>query len=35
MTVVGVVRDLRYRDIKAPPPAIYVPRRQSPFPPDS
>ena len=33
MTVVGVVRDLRYRDIKAPPPAIYVPLRQSPFPP--
>ena len=33
MTVVGVVRDLRYRDIKAPPPVIYVPRRQSPFSP--
>ena len=33
MTVVGVARDLRYRDIKAPPPAIYVPLRQSPFPP--
>ena len=33
MTVVGVVRDLRYRDVKAPPPAIYVPLRQSPFPP--
>jgi putative ABC transport system permease protein len=33
MTVVGVVNDLRYRDIKAPPPAIYVPLRQSPFPP--
>jgi putative ABC transport system permease protein len=30
---VGVVRDLRYRDVKAPPPAIYVPLRQSPFPP--
>ena len=33
MTVVGMVNDLRYRDIKAPPPAIYVPLRQSPFPP--
>jgi putative ABC transport system permease protein len=33
MTVVGVVRDLLYRDVKAPPPAIYVPLRQSPFPP--
>ena len=33
MTVVGVARDQRYRDIKAPPPAIYVPLRQSPFPP--
>jgi putative ABC transport system permease protein len=33
MTVVGVVRDLHYRDVKAPPPAIYVPLRQSPFPP--
>jgi predicted permease len=33
LTVVGVVSDLRYRDVKAPPPAIYVPLRQSPFPP--
>lgn len=33
MTVVGVVGDLRYRDFKAPPPAIYVPLRQVPFPP--
>ena len=33
MTVVGVLRDLRYRDVKTPPPAIYVPLQQSPFPP--
>ena len=33
MTVVGVVPDLRYRDVKVPPPAIYVPLRQSSFPP--
>lgn len=32
MTVVGVVSDLRYRDLKSPPPAIYVPSRQSSFP---
>ena len=33
MTVVGVVGDLRYRDLDSPPPAIYVPLRQAPFPP--
>jgi putative ABC transport system permease protein len=32
MTVVGVVGDLRYRDLDAPPPALYVPMRQTPFP---
>ena len=32
MTVVGVVGDLRYRDLDAPPPATYVPMRQTPFP---
>ena len=32
MTVTGVVRDLRYRDLDTPPPAIYVPMRQSSFP---
>lgn len=32
MTVVGVVGDLRYRDLDAPPPALYVPLRQTPFP---
>jgi ABC-type lipoprotein release transport system permease subunit len=33
MTVVGVADDVRYRDVASPPPAIYVPLRQSPFPP--
>ena len=33
MTVVGIVGDLRYRDLEAPPPAIYVPLAQTPFPP--
>jgi putative ABC transport system permease protein len=32
MTVTGVVRDLRYRDIETPPPAIYVPVTQTTFP---
>jgi hypothetical protein len=32
MTIVGVVGHLRYRDLRAPPPAIYVPVRQVPFP---
>jgi len=32
MTVVGVIGDLRYRDLDAPPPALYVPMRQAPFP---
>ena len=32
MTVIGVVGDLRYRDLDAPPPAIYVPLRQMSFP---
>jgi putative ABC transport system permease protein len=32
MTVVGIVGDLRYRDLDAPPPAIYVPLRQTSFP---
>jgi putative ABC transport system permease protein len=32
MTVVGIVGHLRYRDLKAPPPAIYVPVRQTSFP---
>lgn len=32
MTVVGFVNDLRYRDLDVPPPAIYVPLRQTPFP---
>jgi putative ABC transport system permease protein len=32
MTVVGVVGHLRYRDLQAPPPAIYVPLPQTPFP---
>jgi predicted permease len=32
MTVVGVVGDLRYRDLDAPPPAVYVAMRQTPFP---
>ncbi len=32
MTVVGIVGHLRYRDLKAPPPAIYVPLPQTPFP---
>ena len=32
MTVVGIVGDLRYRDLDAPPPALYVPLRQTPFP---
>jgi putative ABC transport system permease protein len=33
MTVVGIVGDLRYRDLDAPPPALYVPLRQTSFPP--
>ena len=33
MTVIGVVGDLRYRDLDAPPPALYVPLRQTSFPP--
>ena len=33
MTVVGIVGDLRYRDLDTPPPALYVPVRQTPFPP--
>jgi predicted permease len=32
MTVVGIVGDLRYRDLDAPPPALYVPVRQTSFP---
>jgi predicted permease len=32
MTVVGIVGDLRYRDLDAPPPALYVPMRQWSFP---
>jgi hypothetical protein len=32
MTIVGIVGDLRYRDLDLPPPAIYVPSRQTPFP---
>lgn len=32
MTVVGVVGDLRYRDVVSPPPAIYVPASQNGFP---
>lgn len=32
MTIVGIVGDLRYRDLAAPPPAIYVPLRQTQFP---
>jgi len=32
MTVVGIVRDVRYRDLEAPPPAIYIPARQWTFP---
>jgi putative ABC transport system permease protein len=32
MTVIGIVGDLRYRDLKAPPPAIYVPADQTSFP---
>jgi hypothetical protein len=32
MTVVGVVGDLRYRDVVSPPPAIYVPASQNAFP---
>jgi predicted permease len=33
MTVVGIVGDVRYRDLDAPPWAIYLPLRQVPFPP--
>ena len=33
MAVVGTVGDVRYRDLDAPPPAIYVPVRQMSFPP--
>jgi predicted permease len=33
MTVIGIVGDLHYRDLKASPPAIYLPLRQTPFPP--
>ena len=32
MTVIGIVGDLRYRDLKAPPPAVYLPVRQTSFP---
>ena len=32
MTVIGIVADLRYRDLKIPPPAIYVPAGQTSFP---
>jgi putative ABC transport system permease protein len=32
MTVIGIVGDVRYRDLKAPPPAIYVPMGQGSFP---
>ena len=32
MTVIGIVGDLRYRDLKTPPPAIYVPAGQTSFP---
>jgi putative ABC transport system permease protein len=32
MTVIGTVSDVRYRDLDAPPPAIYVPLRQAAFP---
>jgi len=33
MTVIGIVGDLRYRDLDAPPPALYIPLRQTSFPP--
>lgn len=33
MTIVGIVGDQHYRDLAAPPPAIYVPLRQARFPP--
>jgi len=32
LTVVGVVRDTHYRDLRHPRPSIYFPLRQSPFP---
>jgi putative ABC transport system permease protein len=33
LTIVGLVGDLHYRDLMAPPPAIYLPLRQTWFPP--
>jgi predicted lysophospholipase L1 biosynthesis ABC-type transport system permease subunit len=32
LTVIGVVRDTHYRDLRDPRPSIYIPLRQSPFP---
>jgi len=32
LTIVGVVRDTHYRDLRSPRPNIYVPLRQSPYP---
>ena len=32
LTVVGVVRDTHYRDLRNPRPSIYIPLRQSTFP---
>jgi predicted permease len=32
ITIVGVVRDTRYRNFREPQPSIYIPLRQSPFP---
>ena len=32
LTVVGVVPDLRYRELQTPRPTVYFPLRQSPFP---
>src|SRR3954471_15042824 len=31
-TVVGVVEDMRYRDLREPPPSVYWPLAQSQFP---